>query len=258
MTIFPALASCKQQSVKLNLIDAPGYAEFVGQVVPCLWVAETVLLVLDAVAGVEVHTRRMWTMAREQGLAAVAIVNKLDKERSDFETAVKSRKDSLGGTEFVPVQLPVGESGVRGVIDLIAMKAILGEGSAAAEIPADSAEAAEAGRDALVDAVAATDDDLTNAPRSCFPSWIRSCRPVPRLEYCRLYAFPHLKRREVLGGIGKQKLPAVLIYTLHDDNVGVVPQLATGSLAQLTGELCGTAGPDSRPAIGSRPTTIRV
>jgi elongation factor G len=164
MTIFPALAYCKTGGVKVNLIDVPGYAEFIGQLIPCLWVAETIVLVLDAVAGVEVQTRRMWALAREQGMAAIVIVNKLDKERADFDTALKSLKDSLSGVEFVPVQMPMGrEVGLSGVIDLLAMQAYAGEGKSATAIPAEFAEAATAARALLVDAVAATSDDLTMA-----------------------------------------------------------------------------------------------
>ena len=164
MSIFPALAYCKNGNVKVNLIDTPGYMEFLGQVIPCLWVAETAFMLIDAVGGVEVQTRRMWTLAREQGMAAIAMVSRLDKERADFATAVKSLRDSLSGAEFAPVQIPIGrEAGVSGVVDLLAMKAYLGDSKTAVEIPAEAAEPAATARAELVDAVAATDDDLTLA-----------------------------------------------------------------------------------------------
>lgn len=162
LSIHPALANCRHEGVKLNLIDTPGYAEFVGQVVPCLWVTETALLVVDAVAGVEVHTRRMYTMARDMGLAVVAMVARMDKERADFTAAVTSMKEVLPGAEFVPVQLPLGqESGFQGVVDLVTMKAYLGDSKTPAPIPAEAADAAAEARMVLIDAVAATDDDLT-------------------------------------------------------------------------------------------------
>ncbi|NLO73184.1 MAG: elongation factor G [candidate division WS1 bacterium] len=164
MSIFPALAHCKSGGAKLNLIDAPGYAEFIGQVIPCLWVAETALLTVDAVAGVEVQTRRMWMLAREQGLAVVAVISRLDRERANFADALASLRESLSGVEFVPVQIPLGEeASMSGVVDLIAMQAYLGDSKTPAAIPAEAAEAAASARAALVDAVAATDDDLTMA-----------------------------------------------------------------------------------------------
>ncbi len=164
LSINPALANCRMEGVKLNLVDTPGYAEFVGQVVPCLWVTETALLVVEGVAGVEVHTRRMYTMARDMGMAVVAVVSKLDKERADFGAVVAGMKEALPGAEFVPVQMPVGqEAGLQGVVDLVAMQAYLGEGKSPVAIPAEVAEAAAEARMGLIDAVAATDDDLTMA-----------------------------------------------------------------------------------------------
>ena len=164
LSINPALANCRYEGVKLNLVDTPGYAEFIGQSVPCLWVTETALLVVDAVSGVEVHTRRMYTMAREMGLAVVAMVSRMDKERADFGAAVAGMKGVLPGPEFVPVQMPLGEEAAfQGVADLVAMKAYLGDSKSPVEIPGEFAEEAAEARMILIDAVAATDDDLTMA-----------------------------------------------------------------------------------------------
>ena len=164
MSINPALANCRFEGVKLNLVDTPGYGEFVGQAVPCLWVTETALVVVDGVAGVEVHTRRMYTLARDMGLAVVAMVGKLDKERADFGAALTGMKGALPGPEFVPVQLPIGaEAAFSGVVDLVTMKAYLGDSKTPVEIPAAAADAAAEARMILIDAVAATDDDLTMA-----------------------------------------------------------------------------------------------
>ncbi|HEY3398326.1 MAG TPA: elongation factor G [Armatimonadota bacterium] len=164
ISISPALANCRVGDIKLNIIDTPGYGEFVGQVGPCLWVTETALVVVDGVSGVEVHTRKMWQMSREAGQAAVAIVTKLEKERSDFAAAVTSMKESLSGAEFAAVQIPLGrEAGLVGVADLVTMKAYLGDGASPVAIPAEYADDAALARVELVDAVAATDDDLTMA-----------------------------------------------------------------------------------------------
>jgi len=162
ISISPALANCRWGSVKLNLIDTPGYAEFIGQVVPCLGVTETALLVVDGVGGVEVQTRRMWSMAQEQGQAVVAMVSRIDKERADFGAVVSGMRESLSGPEIVPVQIPMGqEASLKGVIDLINMEAYLGDSSNGEAIPDEFSEQAVEARNALVDAVAATDDDLT-------------------------------------------------------------------------------------------------
>lgn len=149
ISVSPTLAYCEHNQVKINLIDTPGYAEFFIEVLPCLWVADCALLVIDAVAGVEVHTHKVYQAAREMQLPVVTVINKLDKERSDFQAAVSSLRESLREMEVVPVQLPVGsEASFEGVIDLLTMKKGLADEAAAA-------------RENLIDAVAATNDELT-------------------------------------------------------------------------------------------------
>lgn len=164
ISIAPALAYYQHDQTKINLIDTPGYAEFVAEVFPCLWVADCAVLVVDGIAGVEVHTRKVFQAARERHLPVVAVINKLDKERSDFQAAVASLGESLSGPEIVPVQLPIGsEESFEGVIDLLAEKAIVGAGAEAKvqQIPTELAELAAEAREQLIDAVAATDDELT-------------------------------------------------------------------------------------------------
>ncbi len=164
ISISPAACYCEHNGTKINLIDTPGYAEFFGEAVPAMWVADCSLLVIDAGAGVEVHTFKVFEVAREQGQPIIAVVNKLDKERANFDNGVASLGESLSGPEVVPVQLPLGsEADFEGVIDLLAMQAVVGEGRQARRtgIPDELNEAAQAARERLIDAVAATDDDLT-------------------------------------------------------------------------------------------------
>lgn len=164
ISISPALGYCQHKQVKINLIDVPGYAEFFAEVLPCLWVADCALLVIDGVAGVEVHTHKVFRAAQELNLPVVAVVNKLDKERADFQAAVSSLRENLSGVEVVPVQLPIGrEASFAGVVDLLMMKAVVGPGAKTQqqEIPAQVAEEAAAARENVIDAVAATDDELT-------------------------------------------------------------------------------------------------
>ena len=164
ISISPAACYCEHNGTKINLIDTPGYAEFFGGAVPAMWVADCSLLVIDAGAGVEVHTFKVFEVAREQGQPIIAVVNKLDKERANFDNGVASLGESLSGPEVVPVQLPLGsEADFEGVVDLLAMQAVVGEGRQARRtgIPNEINEAAQAARERLIDAVAATDDDLT-------------------------------------------------------------------------------------------------
>ncbi len=164
ISISPAACYCIYDGTKINLIDTPGYAEFFGEVVPSLWVADCSLLVIDANAGVEVHTYRVFEAARNRRQPVIAVVNKLDKERASFDNALTSLTESLIGPEVVPVQLPIGtEQQFQGVVDLLTMEAITGQGAEVKHtgIPEQLRETAQQAHEQLVDAVAATDDELT-------------------------------------------------------------------------------------------------
>lgn len=163
LSISPALAHMRHGGKKINIIDTPGYAEFYSEVVPCLWVADTAVLVLDGVAGVEVQTRKVFNAAVAAHLPTVAVVNKLDKEHSSFTGVVKAMAESLPGRKPIAVQIPVGsEAGFSGVVDLLTMKAVIGRGAEAKEqeIPAELVEAAQEARAALIEEVASADEVL--------------------------------------------------------------------------------------------------
>lgn len=164
ITITPCLCHCEYGGVKINLIDTPGYSEFFADVPYALKVGDAALLVVDSQAGVEIHTMKVFSTAVEMGVPVVGVISKMTKEHADFAAAVDSMNKMLKGCEAVPVQLPIGTgASFSGVVDLVAMKAYAGDGKdvKAGEIPADMADDVAAAREALVDAVAATDDDLT-------------------------------------------------------------------------------------------------
>src|SRR5262249_42667549 len=135
---------------------------FVAEARAGLRIVESAIIVVDAVAGVEVQTEKVSKFAQEYGLPRLCFVNRMDRERADFNRTLDSIQRRLKG-RFVPLQVPVGqESGFRGVVDVVKMKARLqADGKEQeAEIPADCADAARDAREKLVEAVAETDDDL--------------------------------------------------------------------------------------------------
>jgi elongation factor G len=145
---------------KINLIDTPGFPDFVGEVKSALRVCDGSLVLVDSVAGVEVGTELTWQYCDEMKLPRFAVIAKMDRENASYERALESMK-TLPGAKLVPVQLPVGEgSHFKGVIDLLAMKARMGAGREASEIPADLKAAAEAARVSLVEAAAEGEDEL--------------------------------------------------------------------------------------------------
>ena len=145
---------------KVNLIDTPGYADFFGEVVAALKVADSALLVVCAASGIEVGTELMWGEISARELPAMILLNKMDRENADFAAVLKRIQDEFG-RQCVAIQLPIGaESDFKGVLDLITMKA-KGPDDQDIEIPADLADQAGVLRDAMAEAVAEGDDDLT-------------------------------------------------------------------------------------------------
>lgn len=157
-----ALAPVVHEGVKINVIDTPGYADFIGDAIAGMEAAEMALFVVDAVAGPQVQTHRLWKIAGEMGIARAVFVNRMDKEHADFDAVMTKLTDAFGD-RVVPVQLPLGaEAEFHGVVDIIRMKAYHHEadGEHMDDIPADLQAAAESARDQLADKTAEADDEL--------------------------------------------------------------------------------------------------
>jgi elongation factor G len=165
MSIGAGVASFAHDGRKINLIDTPGESSFVADTIAALRVADSAVVVVNAVMGVEVQTERLWARADSEGLARLVFVNMLDRERADFFRALDSLKDAFG-SHVVATEIPIGsEHEVRGVIDLIDMKAFVyeGEGRDTASqqpIPDELADQAQEYREKLMDEVAENSEEL--------------------------------------------------------------------------------------------------
>ncbi|MCL2881639.1 MAG: elongation factor G [Coriobacteriia bacterium] len=160
-TINLSLAPLTYKGVKVNLIDTPGYADFIGDAIAGMRAAEIALFVVDAVGGPQVTTDRLWQIAGEMGIPRAIFVNRMDKEHADYsETFAKLR--SRYGKAVVPVQIPIGaEENLEGVVDVIRQQAFYHKDpEKACEIPADMQERASKAREALVDSTADADEEL--------------------------------------------------------------------------------------------------
>jgi len=145
---------------KVNLLDTPGYADFVGEVKGAVRVSDGVVVVLCAASGVEVGTEMVWQYADESRLPRLAFVNKLDRENASFERTLEQMNAKFGAN-FVPLQVPIGsQADFEGVVDVLSMKAYVGEGKQTADIPAELAEQAARLREQLIEAAAEADDEL--------------------------------------------------------------------------------------------------
>ncbi len=146
---------------KINLLDTPGFMDFVGEAISALWVAEGAILVVDSVAGVEVGTEVMWGYCDEFKLPRLVVISKMDRENANFKQVLESLRELSPDTTFIPVQLALGErQDFKGVIDLFKMKARPAEGKAEQDIPEAYATEAEERRVALIEAAAEGDDAL--------------------------------------------------------------------------------------------------
>ncbi len=165
MSISAALSSFQWQDRKVNLIDTPGDPSFVADALGALRVCESAVFVINAVLGVEVHSRRLWQRAAELDLARLLFVNMLDRERGDFFSTLESLKAAFG-THVVATEIPIGsEHEVSGLIDLVDMKAYRYDGDARANsaeipIPPELQAQAEEYRDKLMDEVSESSDAL--------------------------------------------------------------------------------------------------
>jgi elongation factor G len=162
MGINLSLLPIQWQGMKLNLIDTPGYADFIGEVRSGLRVTEGAIIVICAASGVEVGTEQMWNDAEKANLPRLIFVNKMDRDNADFFSTLKGIQAKLS-PKCLPLQLPIGsQSDFQGIIDLVAMKAYIGAASQEAEIPSTLREQAEASREKLVEAAVEVDDELIN------------------------------------------------------------------------------------------------
>ena len=158
-------ASGQADKTKINFLDTPGYSTFVNETKTSLIAADATLIVVDPVAGVQVVTEKVWDYATEYDQPRAFLLNWMDRELASFERGLASI-EQVFGRGVVPVQLPLGaEKSFRGVIDLVAMKALVyvpdGDGQAKVEeIPAELAEQARTAHEKLVEMVAEGDDAL--------------------------------------------------------------------------------------------------
>ena len=155
-----AMLPCQWKGAKINLIDTPGYSDFVGEVKAAIRVSEGAIVVVCAASGVEVGTEQVWAYSEEANLPRLVLVNKMDRENANFYRAVDELQSKFG-SRCLPVQLPIGaHHDFQGIVDLIAMKAYIGSKAEEAEIPSSIQTQVDSFREKLIEAIAEVDDKL--------------------------------------------------------------------------------------------------
>jgi elongation factor G len=164
-TLSSSTAYVEWNKTKINIIDTPGFANFMSDARAALRVSDAALVVVDGVAGPEVQTEMMWREADTLELPRLVVLSRLDRERASLDRSLESLRAVFGRT-VMPIQLPIGtEKSFKGIVDLVSQKAVTfaadGSGKATeGTIPADLADAATVARDALVEMVAEADESL--------------------------------------------------------------------------------------------------
>jgi elongation factor G len=166
ITITSAATTCTWRDVRINIIDTPGHVDFTAEVERSLRVLDGAVAVFDAVHGVQPQSEKVWRQADKYGVPRICFINKIDKMGADFEHATDTIRKRLNAKP-VAIQIPIGqEDKFKGVVDLIAMKAIiwkdetLGAEYEVEEIPADLKKKAEAFHTQLVETIAENDDEI--------------------------------------------------------------------------------------------------
>lgn len=159
-SIATALASFERNNVKVNLLDTPGYIDFVGEVNSALHVCEGALVLVEAMSGVEVGTEVAWQATAEHNMPRVLLINKMNRENVRVRRTMQSIQENLDGN-FIDLQIPLGEGPeFRGVIDLLGMECRLGDDDRREPIPEEMRELADQKHLAIVEAAAEGDDEL--------------------------------------------------------------------------------------------------
>jgi elongation factor G len=210
ITISAKLAFAEWNKHKINLIDTPGFNNFIQEARGALRVTDAALVVVDAVSGVMVQTEKVWSYAEEFQLPRLIVVNRMDKDTASFERSLESIQQMLGRM-CVPIQVPIGEEkNFKGVVDIITNKAYTyaGDGSAKfteADASGDAASRAQTYREKLIEAVAESDEKLME----------------------KFFETGTLSDEELVTGFKKQAAEGKLypvVYTAATVNIGV-PQL---------------------------------
>ena len=165
MTVSTGIAFTEWRNTKINLFDTPGFTLFAHEARIAMAASDAAIVVVDGVGGVEVVTEKVWQYAEELGLPRVIVMSRMDRDRSNFDSALESLRNAFG-RQVVPVQIPIGsEKSLKGVVDLVTMKAYtyeMGGNGKGKEgpIPGEVEAAAKEAHEKLVEIIAEGKDEL--------------------------------------------------------------------------------------------------
>ena len=160
ISINLTLLPCQWHDKKINLVDVPGYSDFIGEVRAAVRVCEGAIIITSAAAGIEVGTEQAWAYSEEAGLARLIFINKMDRENANFNKTIEQIQSSFGN-KCIPLQIPIGaHNDFKGIVDLLTLKCYIGDKAEESEIPAALKDHVDSMREKMVETIAEVDDVL--------------------------------------------------------------------------------------------------
>ena len=161
LSLSTSLVPVEFNNTKINILDAPGFTDFQGEVKNAIRVADSVIVVVDAVSGVEVGTELAWEYASVYEQPIIVVVNKMDRENANFEEVLNQLGTTFEDYKFIPITIPIGqEADFKGVANVLTQKAYYDAGKDRSDLPDEYADAVEEGHLELMEAAAEADDEL--------------------------------------------------------------------------------------------------
>ena len=161
LSLSTSLVPVEFEETKINVLDTPGFTDFQGELKNAIRVADAVIVVVDAVSGVEVGTELAWEYARAYEQPIIAVINKMDRENANYEETLDQLRKQFGDYKFVPIMLPIGQgAGFKGVANALTQKAYFDAGGDRSDLPEAYADALEEAHMELMEAAAEADDEL--------------------------------------------------------------------------------------------------
>ncbi|MCY4072523.1 MAG: elongation factor G [Chloroflexi bacterium] len=161
LSLSTSLVPVEFDETKINVLDTPGFTDFQGELKNAIRVADAVIVVVDAVSGVEVGTELAWEYARAYEQPIIVVINKMDRDNANYEEVLEQLRNQFDDYKFVPIMLPIGQqAGFKGVANALTQKAYYDAGSERSDLPDDYVDALEEAHMELMEAAAEADDAL--------------------------------------------------------------------------------------------------
>ena len=245
ISLSTSVLPVEYKDAKINILDTPGFNDFLGEMISALRVADAAVVVIDSVSGAEVGTEIAWNYCDEFELPRFVVINKMDRDNANFRKALASVQE-ISQIRLLPIQLPWGEKeAFKGVIDLLSMKALPGEGKSPEDIPAELQDEAETARMELIEAAAEGDDALLE---KYLDGGELSAKEIEQglLSVVRSGAFAPVLVSAATSGIG--------VIPLMEAIVNIMPSPAEAALVKASGK----GGEEEVPASDAGPLAVYV